>query len=231
MRILIIDNNINPDCWGASDLCKFGAIIPGAAIYVRRAPHDDLPALNSSRNLRERYDRIIMSGSKTSTLDDSPWVHRLHEFIRGAVEQNIPLLGICYGHQALVRAMGGKEMVRKAKEPEFGWSEIEILKPSPLFQGLPQKFHSFSSHFEEVGSLPSSMKHLARSAVCEVQAFQLDDRRVFGIQFHPERNVPEAKKTLAERKKQGIKLIRPDDSDRVFDAKVGELIFKNFLTI
>lgn len=229
MRILIIDNTIDKSSWGSPELVRFAKSVSGATVIVRRAPEGDLPESPAS------FDRVILSGSKTSANDDAPWIFRLHEFVRATIGMKKPFLGVCYGHQTLIRALGDKTFVRRGEHPEFGWSEIEILQQAPLLKGLPKKFYTYSSHFDEAASLPNGFHHLARSKLCEIQAVQLEDRPVFGIQFHPEKNLEEAKKSLEERKKTGTPktLLHPGkgESEKLFDPAVGEKIFGNFLSL
>jgi GMP synthase (glutamine-hydrolysing) len=225
MNILIIDNNIDPDCWGSQDLCRLARMTPGATIFVRRAPQGDLP------KSPQEFDKIIVSGSKSSALDDSPWVGQLVEFIRKSLELRKPFLGICYGHQILARSIGGKELVGQASKAEFGWTQIEVIGSSPILQGIASSFYSFSSHFEEVQQVPKGMKTLARSQDCSIQACQLENLPVYGLQFHPEKSIQEAKKILSDRKKDQnpIALLNPTKSEELYDPKLGETLFKNFL--
>lgn len=227
MKILVIDNTIDQTSWGSRELVRFGRLFPGASVYVRRAPEGDLPRSPTG------FDRVIVSGSKTAATEDAPWISSLHDFILRTIDSGKPFLGVCYGHQSLVRALGGKETVRRAAIPEFGWTQIEVLNPSPLFEGLDSQFYSFSSHFDEVCRLPKGMKRLAQSEVCEVQACQLEDQPVFGIQFHPEKNLEEAELALLERKKKGIPktLLHPDRGQELYRPQVGELLFRNFLSL
>lgn len=225
MRILIIDNTIDLDSWGSPDLRRLAHLAPDATIEVRRAPQQDLP--KSPRN----YDRIILSGSKTSALDDSPWINDLFEFIQKAIDLNKPFLGVCYGHQALVRTLGGnKSFVRKSKTPEFGWTEIHTVQDSPLTKGLSSNFFSFSAHFEEVAQLPAGVKRLAYSEGCEIQACQFEDRPIFGIQFHPEKSINEGEKILKLREKERnpLQLLNPKKGSDLYNPKVGETLFNNF---
>lgn len=233
MRVLIIDNTIDPDSWGSAEIRKYAQLTPGATFYTRRAPHEDLP-----RSL-EGFDKVIVSGSKTSVLEDAPWIDKLEDLIRSIVSSGKPYLGICYGHQTLVRALGGKQRVRLAQEPEFGWTRIELTsngapgaQPS-LFTGLAPVFYSYSSHFDEVGELPPGFEKLARSKDCEIQACQIRNKPVYGIQFHPERSLADGEKALFNRKKLGVpkKLLNANQGHKLFDSAVGETIFKNFLTL
>jgi GMP synthase (glutamine-hydrolysing) len=227
MRILIIDNNIMPAYWGAGDLRAFAAAVPGASVYVRRGPQRDLP-----RDLAA-YDRVVISGSMTPALDDAPWISELHEAVGRLLDLRKPVLGVCYGHQTLARVLGGKETVHRGSRPEFGWSRIEQLAPSALLKGVPEVFHSFSAHYDELTKLPPGARHLARSELCEYQAFQLEDRPVYGIQFHPEKDLAEAEKTFEERRRKGEPklLLHPNEGPKLYDPKVGETIFRNFFEL
>ncbi len=224
MKVLIIDNTQDRDCWGSSDLKRFVTTSPDRTAFVRRSPQGDLP--DSIRG----YDRIILSGSRSSCLTNDPWVSKLDHLIREALTENRPMLGVCYGHQAIARVLGGKPVLRKGSEGEFGWTEIEVVSPSNLFRGLPARFWTFSSHYEEVSELPPGMKLLAQSKKCAIQASQLGDRPVFGIQFHPEKNLDDSKKSFREWKRERrSNILRPSDGSKIYSAEVGEKIFGNFM--
>lgn len=236
MKVLIIDNTIDLDSWGSSELRKLAALAPDATIHTRRAPHGDLPF--SPRG----YDRVIVSGSKTSAMEDAPWIEELHRFVARTLDESIPYLGVCYGHQTLARVVSGNtgvgqghQVCRKAATPEIGWTKIEVVGETTLFKGLSKEFYSFSRHYEEVNQLPSSLKTIARSQDCDVQAVQLGSKPVYGIQFHPERDVVSAEKTFAAFKKsrqtKNDPLLHSGQSKKYFDPSVGESIFKNFLGI
>lgn len=222
-----MDNNIDPSCWGASDLARFAAEMPGAVVCSRRAPHGDLPSDIS------RYDRVVLSGSLTSALKEAPWIDRLDELIRKSLNFRKPLLGVCYGHQALARVLSGRAAVRRSESPEFGWTRLETIHSSALTAGLPRAFYSFSSHEEEVATLPRGARRLLYSERCAVQAFELEGQPVFGVQFHPEKNLAEAVKSLAGKKRKGQSkfLLCPNDSEKLYDERIGKTIFRNFFTL
>lgn len=230
MKVLIIDNTLDPDSWGSSSLKSFVTKSKERTAFVRRAPHSDLP-----KDIRN-FDRVILSGSRVSCLEKGDWVSDLDRLLKDALTAKKPILGVCYGHQALNRVLGGPSILRKAAVSEFGWTEIEVLEKAPLFSGLPSKFWTFSSHFEEVSTLPKGMKLLARSPDCAIQACQLGELPVYGIQFHPERDLPTAKLNISNWQKEGKKvrlkfdIRRGDASEKLFNAEVGDRIFENFLS-
>ena len=158
----------------------------------------------------------------------------LDGFIRRAVEGGTHLLGVCYGHQAIARAVGGKACVRRSATPEFGWTKIVQVASSGLFKGLPQEFHSSSSHFDEVSAVPPGARLLARSDCCDVQAFELPGHAVFGVQFHPERGREDGDAvTVRIHKKTGRSdiLLNPGRGRELHDPSVAEKIFGNFFSL
>lgn len=226
MRILVIDNTIDVTSWGSADLREQAVRAGGATVTVRRAPEADLPSSPQS------FDRIIVSGSKTSCLARAPWISELESFVGAALDLGKPILGVCYGHQILARVLGGMDFVRKAARPEIGWTEIHKLGESPLLAGLPDTFTSFSSHHEEIAQLPPGARPLARSRDCAIQGFQLENRPVFGIQFHPEKSIAGAEEIFSHYRKKApsVPLLGAGQSRRRYQASVGETIFRNFLS-
>lgn len=225
MKVLIIDNTRDLDCWGSADLRAFVTKSPDRTAFVRRAPEDDLP--ESMRG----FDRLILSGSRTSCLEEGPWISKLDALLREAIREGKPTLGVCYGHQAIARVLGGREILRKGQAGEFGWTEIEVVERAPLFEGLPDKFWSFSSHYEEVAELPKGVRLLARSAGCAIQSCRLEDLPIYGIQFHPEKDLPSADKSIAGWKKDDRRdrILHEKRGKKLYDPTVGDRIFGNFL--
>jgi len=226
MKVLIIDNTMDRDSWGAADLRSFVTRSPDRTAFVRRAPQGDLPSSIQT------YDRIILSGSRTSCLEEGAWISRLDTLLKEALNAGKPILGVCYGHQALNRVLGGKAVLRKGPKGEFGWSKIQLVERAPLFAGLPDEFWSFSSHYEEVATLPKGMRLLAKSEDCEIQACRLEDLPVYGIQFHPEKDLKSTQHSIHEWKKddRAGRILHEKSSQKLYDPKVGEKIFENFLS-
>ncbi len=237
MKILLVDNTRNRDSWGSSDLCEALQASQACTISVRRAPHEDLPPL---REL-SRFDRLVLSGSRTSATDSEPWVLRLQELISRSIESGLPILGVCYGHQILARVLGSilegspsQPWVRRSTTPEFGWTEIHRT-PCPggvdLMDGLPGRFYSFSAHYDEVIALPAAAETLAFSRGCRIQGYRLRDKPVFGIQFHPERTAEAGERSIREAKRADPKLtaLHPGKGRKLHSRQVAHTIFGNFL--
>jgi GMP synthase-like glutamine amidotransferase len=230
MKVLLIDNTRDRDSWGSSDLRR-ALTLPdgkpqGIALMTLRAPHEDLPSIQKLM----QFDRLVLSGSATSVNEDAQWIDALLGLIRSAVDRKIPLLGICYGHQMLARALAGKQAVRKAAAPEIGWATLELKTESKLTQGLPQRFETFSNHHDEVCTLPEGAALLASSDICPVQAFALTQAPAYGIQFHPERDLEGAAETFTAKKK--LKpvpaLIRAGEGTRLYNPAIAATIVRNF---
>jgi GMP synthase (glutamine-hydrolysing) len=102
-------------------------------------------------------------------------------------EADVPILGICAGHQFMAGHFGGE--AKAAETPEFGKTEMELVDgvdPDAILAGLPKASQVWESHNDEVTVLPDEFENLARSDDCEVQAMRHTERPLFGLQFHPE---------------------------------------------
>jgi GMP synthase-like glutamine amidotransferase len=227
MKILIIDNNLNRDSWGASSLLKYTKLTSELPFEVRRAPDRDLP-----KNLDD-YSKIIISGSKTSILEEAPWIEELENFLSRALQKEIPTLGICYGHQILGKILFGKPAVGRAAQPEFGWIKVvREFTGSALLEGVPQEFYTFSSHNDEVFKLdPTVAQTLCHSELCGIQGFEHKRKPVFGIQFHPEKDLDGAQKiyTYLKNDKRAHWFKRLKDGPKLYNQAIGDRIFTNFL--
>ena len=124
------------------------------------------------------YDVLVILGSKSSVYDtvaERSWFARELQLIRESEQRSIPVLGICFGAQALCRYFGG--VVEKADNPELGWYEVEPRNDSRISKGP-----WFEYHFDRC-LLPEGSQ-LWASSPRAVQAFAIG--RNVGVQFHPE---------------------------------------------
>jgi GMP synthase (glutamine-hydrolysing) len=123
---------------------------------------------------------IIISGGPRSVLDpDSPTVDP------DIFRYGQPVLGICYGQQLMAHLLGGE--VRKNEKGEYGLATLELDDVAdPLFGGLSGAQQIWMSHRDSVGKLPAGFSTVGRTSTCAVAAIAAPDRKLYGVQFHPE---------------------------------------------
>lgn len=138
-----------------------------------------LPCNSSLEEIRSYSPAgIILSGGPSSVYDkDAPVADP------GIFELGLPILGICYGLQYMVHALGGK--VHPAEKREYGHAKIEILNGSRLFDGLPKVLAVWMSHGDEAVELPEGFQLTGKSSNA-VAAIENAGRRMWAVQFHPE---------------------------------------------
>jgi GMP synthase (glutamine-hydrolysing) len=139
-----------------------------------------LPADIAIEDLTARRPKgIILSGGPASVhTEDAP------ELRAELLELGIPVLGICYGMQAMALSLGGR--VEPAPVGEFGRTDLHIKEHGRLFRGLPTEQHCWMSHRDTVFEAPPGFTALASSDESPVAAFENVERGLYGIQFHPE---------------------------------------------
>jgi GMP synthase (glutamine-hydrolysing) len=128
---------------------------------------------------RRRPRGIVLSGGPASVY--APGAPKLD---RGLLELGVPVMGICYGMQLLVRELGGR--VEQAEVGEFGRSDLTVTEPGRLLAGLPKEQTCWMSHRDTVFEPPPGFTALASSSASPVAAVEDTTRGIYGIQFHPE---------------------------------------------
>src|ERR687896_83374 len=128
---------------------------------------------------RRRPKGLILSGGPASVY--APGAPRLDPAL---LELGIPVLGICYGMQALVLTLGGR--VEGADVGEFGRSRLKVSSGGRLLRGLPAEQTCWMSHRDTVFEPPPGFTALAASTESPVAAMEHTGRGLYGIQFHPE---------------------------------------------
>jgi len=125
---------------------------------------------------------IIFSGGPKSVHEkNSP---KIDNFI---YEQQIPILGICYGLQLIAKQFGGK--IVPSKDREFGKTKIKLKKKSPLLENVlfpNKKVQVWMSHSDKILIIPNSFEKIASSDNCEFAVIQNQKKKIYGVQFHPE---------------------------------------------
>jgi len=109
---------------------------------------------------------------------------------------DLPVLGICYGHQLIASELGG--IVERSRKREYGKAKVRILADSELFRGIPNTFTVWLSHSDAVSSLPKGAFLLCRSEFGDNAAICYQQRKVYSLQFHPEVSHTEYGKVILE---------------------------------
>ncbi|MGZ3508691.1 MAG: glutamine-hydrolyzing GMP synthase [Vulcanimicrobiaceae bacterium] len=123
---------------------------------------------------------LILSGGPESTL--VPGAPQMDPEI---AKSGVPILGICYGMQLLARDLGA-ELV-KLDHAEYGPANLLVVhRETPLFHNVPDESRVWMSHGDSVTKLPEGFEEIASTPRCNVAAMGDDERRVYGVQFHPE---------------------------------------------
>jgi GMP synthase (glutamine-hydrolysing) len=156
-------------------------------VFATIEPYDVDPEALAAANV----GALILSGGPASIYADG--APRADPAI---LELGLPVLGICYGLQYLVYALGGK--VAKAAAREYGPAELKVNPAHALFEGLPWVSRVWMSHGDRVDQLPPGFKVLATSENSPYAAVGDDRRRIYGLQFHPEVTHTECGKQILE---------------------------------
>jgi len=202
-RWLVLDCYVDDPEGGAGN---FLPLLPGPAQSIRVPWHGISGSPSDWRGL-------VITGSAASVCDGHEWVQSLTAFLRDAVSEGVPTLGVCFGHQVLAEAIGGDGTVRRSPTPELGWFDIHHDGTDPILTGIDKKFRTFLSHFDEVSPDLSGVNVLASSQRCPVQAFRVPNKPLWGVQFHAEMALEEA--TRLVRKRVGVDPRLPGDPEEV----------------
>lgn len=169
-------------------------------------------------------DAWIITGSADSVMDNKEWMLYMENKIIKAHALKKPILGVCFGHQILAKALGG-EVTRNPVGWEVGSHNVLLTfegQKTDLFKKLPPTICVYETHQDTVSKLPPSSTLLAENSN-GVQSF-VDDRS-YGIQFHPEFSCDIMRAYSDLNRSQGIEF----DADQVIDTKDGKNVMKNFV--
>lgn len=158
-----------------------------AGVYSEVVPFD-LPV----EKIKERRPvGLIISGGP-----DSVYAKNAPTLDKKIFDLGIPVLGVCYGHQLIAHLLGGK--VSRGEKGEYGRRELNILKAkgTPL-ESLNKKIKVWMSHRDQVVKLPPGFEAVARSSSCPVASMIDRQRKIIGLQFHPEvEHTPDGQKII-----------------------------------
>jgi GMP synthase (glutamine-hydrolysing) len=144
-------------------------------VYCQIDPPDiDLDYI---KNLKPKG--IILSGGPSSIYEkNSP---KCDETI---FDLGIPVLGICYGMQFMINALGGT--VKRARKREYGFAELKVKKQTGLFKGVEEKTNTWMSHGDSTAKLPGGFRITASTENTRIAATVHPKKNLYGLQFHPE---------------------------------------------
>ena len=155
--------------------------------------------INVSNKIDPKVKGIIFSGGPLNVYESNKY-----KFNKNLLNQNIPILGICFGHQIISKELGGK--VKKSKFREFGLAEVKKINNSLLtknFFDKKNKTNVWMSHSDQVSILPKNFRIIGSSKNSKYTIVENTKKKFYGVQFHPE----------------------------VTHTRKGKIILKNFLTL
>ncbi|MFO1144817.1 MAG: type 1 glutamine amidotransferase [Amaricoccus sp.] len=159
-----------------------GAADPKLDFFTVRVVAGEMPASPQAA------DAWLVTGSRHGVYDDLAWIDPLKAFLRACIAARVPVVGICFGHQILAEALGGR-----AEKSEKGWGvgvqDYELVAKPGWMQGLPDRFSVNALHQDQVVALPPDATVLARSPHCALAAIAYGDPESPGaisLQPHPE---------------------------------------------
>lgn len=126
-------------------------------------------------------DGLVLSGGAPRISNEDMELGMTAEYLD---RSDFPVLGICVGAQFMARYFGGK--TGSAESPEYGKAKLEVVEKNDLFLDVPEEFTVWESHNDEIKELGDDLKLLASSENCPVQAFKHREKKLYGLQFHPE---------------------------------------------
>jgi GMP synthase-like glutamine amidotransferase len=159
-----------------------------AALLNRHAPRVSLQYFDVCNGefppSLDACDAYLTTGSRFSSYDDVDWIHTLKNFMRRIHEAKKPFVGVCFGHQLVAEALGGK--VARA---DAGWGvgvhNIEVIRPELWMRPEQSSCELQYMHQDQVERLPEDCVVIGRSDHCPVAMFRAGDSTL-GIQAHPE---------------------------------------------
>lgn len=170
-RILILD-------FGSQYSQLIARRVREAGVFCEMYPYD----INAERIRAFGAKGVILSGGPESVhAEDSPKIND------AVFDLNVPVLGICYGMQAMADRFGGE--VQSSDKQEFGAAVIAKADDCTLLHHIedePNKLHVWMSHGDKVTKLPAGFVTTASTASCPIAAMANDDKKYYGLQFHPE---------------------------------------------
>lgn len=132
----------------------------------------------------EECDAYLITGSKSSCYEDVDWIHRLKQFVVRCHEQDIKMVGICFGHQLIADALGGA-VQKSDKGWGIGVASTDITHEPAWLEPKQKQFKLLVSHQDQVTRLPQQAALVATNPFCPISAYSVNSS-VLAFQGHPE---------------------------------------------
>jgi len=158
------------------------AVDPSLEFTTVRVVSGEMPATPT------QADAWIVTGSRHGVYDDLPWIGPLKAFLRDCIAARIPVVGICFGHQILAEALGGRA-VKSDRGWGLGAQDYDVVARPGWMADLPDRFAVHALHQDQVVELPPGATVLAQSSHCPYAALAYGDPeapQALTIQPHPE---------------------------------------------
>ena len=147
-----------------------------ANVYSEVVPHE----MSAAEMLAKEPAAIVLSGGPSSVYEEGA-----PSLDPALLEAGVPVFGMCYGFQSMAQALGGT--VAKTGLREYGSTRAKVAdRESTLFNGQPEDQSVWMSHGDSVTEAPDGMRVTATTSGAPVAAFEDDERRLYGVQWHPE---------------------------------------------
>lgn len=159
-----------------------GAVDPSLEFATVRVVAGEAPAAPS------QADAWLVTGSRHGVYDGLPWIEPLEAFLRDCVAGRVPVVGVCFGHQILAEALGGK-VAKSDRGWGLGVQDYEVTARPGWMDAVPDRFSVNALHQDQVVALPPGATVLARSAHCDYAALAYGDPEnpdAVTLQPHPE---------------------------------------------
>ncbi len=199
-------------------------------LFDRVAPEVSLDVFNVTigeyPDSLNRYDGFISSGSRHSVYDQESWILRFKEFVRELYDHGRKFVGICFGHQMIAEALGGK-----CEKSDHGWGvgikDVVIYKKKPWMQPELDSYRMIVSHADQVTALPENSEVLGGNSHCPCSIYTVGDN-FLGVQAHPE-FTPVFEKDIMEIRKDRIGQKIIDEAIMTLNKKTNEAIVTRWI--